>query len=55
MSFYNIQYLTLLFWQNNYKEGGKKDMSTSLYSQLPDTIEIQFARELTELQSEVAS
>jgi len=30
-----------------------KGIPSSLYSQLPDTAEIQFAREMTELQSEV--
>ena len=37
-----------------YKESGKKDISTSLYSLLPETTEIQFAREMTEMQSKVA-
>lgn len=30
-----------------------KGAPTSLYSQLPDTSEIQFAREMTDMQSEV--
>ena len=30
-------------------------MMTSLYSQLPETAETQFAREMTEMQSEVQS
>lgn len=47
-------YSSLSVSQIKYKESGKKDMSTSLYSLLPETTEIQFAREMTEMQSEVA-
>lgn len=32
-----------------------KGAPTSLYSQLPDTSEIQFAREMTDMQSEVTN
>lgn len=36
-----------------YKEGGKKELSTSLYSALPETEEMKFAKAAMELQSEV--
>ena len=39
--------------QIKYKESGKKEMSRSLYSSLPDTSESSFAREVTDMQSEV--
>lgn len=39
--------------QNKYKEEGKKEMSTSLYSQLPETAEMQLAKTVQEFQSEV--
>lgn len=35
-----------------YKDG-KKELSTNLYSLLPETEEIKFAKAVTELQSEV--
>ena len=39
--------------QIKYKESGKKEMSSSLYSTLPDTLETSFAREMTDMMSEV--
>lgn len=39
--------------QNKYKEEGKKEMSSSLYSQLPETTEMQLAKTVHEFQSEV--
>lgn len=39
--------------QNKYKEEGKKEMSSSLYSQLPETSEMQLAKAVHEFQSEV--
>lgn len=39
--------------QKKYKEDGKRKASVSLYSQLPDTPEIQHAVEVSQLQSEV--
>lgn len=39
--------------QNKYKEEGKKEMSSSLYSQLPETAEMQLAKNLHAFQSEV--
>lgn len=41
------------FLQNKYKQSGKKSMSSSLYAQLPQTAETQFAAKVSELQSEV--
>lgn len=41
------------FKQKKYKEDGKRKASISLYSQLPDTPEIQHALEVSQLQSEV--
>lgn len=38
--------------QVKYKEA-KKDLSTNLYSLLPETEELRFAKAVTELQSEV--
>lgn len=61
-----VQSLTLLllserpYWccllcmlQILYKEAGKKEMSRPVYHQLPDTLENQFARELSGMQSQV--
>lgn len=45
--------LTLSAPQNKYKEEGKKEMSSSLYSQLPQTSEMQLAKTVHEFQSEV--
>lgn len=39
--------------QSKYKEGGRRSLSQSFYSQLPETAETQFARAVAELQSEV--
>lgn len=39
--------------QNKYKESGKKGQTVSAYSQLPETNDIQFARAVSEIQSEV--
>lgn len=39
--------------QIKYKEEGKKSLSQSLYSQLPETTETRFAHNLSELQSSV--
>lgn len=39
--------------QNKYKEEGKKEMSSSLYSQLPETAEMQLAKTVQEFQSQV--
>lgn len=44
---------TLSAPQNKYKEEGKKEMSSSLYSQLPETTEMQLAKTVHEFQSEV--
>lgn len=45
--------LSLSVLQNKYKEEGRKEMSSSLYSQLPETTEIQLAKIVHEFQSEV--
>lgn len=42
-----------MLFQKKYKEDGKRKASISLYSQLPDTPEIQHALEMSQLQSEV--
>lgn len=42
-----------LFPQNKYQQSGKQSMSTSLFSQLPQTSETQLAAKMSELQSEV--
>lgn len=42
-----------LFLQKKYKEEGKKEMSSSFYSQLPETTEMQLAKTVQEFQSEV--
>lgn len=39
--------------QSKYKEGGRRSLSQSFYSQLPETTETQFAKTVAELQSEV--
>lgn len=39
--------------QSKYKEGGRKSLSQSFYSQLPETTETHFAKTVAELQSEV--
>lgn len=43
----------MFLFQSKYKEEGKKEASMSLYSVLPETPEIQHAREASELRSEV--
>lgn len=46
--------VTLSLSQVNYRPKMLvKGAPSSLYSQLPDTTDIQFAREMTEMQSEV--
>ena len=40
--------------QKAYREEGKKDAGYSLYSQMPQTIETVFARELIKTQSDVS-
>lgn len=40
-------------FQKKYKEDGKRSLSQTLYSQLPRTAETQFAKSVSELQSEV--
>lgn len=42
-----------IFLQVKYKEAGKKEASSSLYHQLPETLETQHVKEVTELQSKV--
>lgn len=44
---------TLSAPQHKYKEEGKKELSSSLYSQLPETTETQLAKTVHEFQSEV--
>ena len=39
--------------QVKYKEAGRKEAGSSLYHQLPETLETQRVKEVTELQSEV--
>ena len=43
-----------MFPQGKYKESGKKEMSSSLYATMADTLETSFAREITDMQSEVS-
>ena len=50
----NIMFVSLCeSHQVKYKESRKKEMSSSLYSTLPDTSETNFAREMTDVLSEV--
>lgn len=44
----------IVLCQSKYKEG-RKSLSQSFYSQLPETAETQFAKSVAELQSEVSS
>lgn len=44
-----------VFPQTKYKEAGKKEVNTCLYSLLPETLETQHAKEAGELLSEVKS
>lgn len=46
---------SLCFVQNKYKESGKKSQSVSVYSQLPETNDTQFAKAVCQIQSEVRS
>lgn len=41
-------------FQNKYKEDGKRSLAQSFYSQLPETSDTQFAKSVSELQSEVS-
>lgn len=45
--------LFLFLFQMKYKETGKKDVMSSLYSTLPETLETQHAKEASQLQSQV--
>lgn len=47
-----VSFVAVVF-QTKYKEAGKKEASTSLYSTLPETLETQHAKEASQLQSEV--
>lgn len=50
----NIFFLVFcVLWQIKYKENGIKSLPQSLYSQLPETAEMKFAKNVAELQSEV--
>lgn len=40
--------------QKAYREEGKKEAGSSLYAQMPQTIETVFAKELTKTQSDVS-
>ena len=42
-----------MLFQNKYKEDGKKSLSQSIYSQLPETSDTQFAKTVSQTQSEV--
>lgn len=42
-----------VFLQVKYKEAGKREASSALYHRLPETLETQRVKEVTELQSEV--
>lgn len=48
-----LAYLKYFFPQSKYKEGGRKSLSQSFYSQLPETAETQFAKSVSDLQSQV--
>lgn len=49
----NTMVVDAVISQIKYKDSGKKEMSSSLYSTLSDTSETSFAREMTDMQSEV--
>lgn len=52
----NEPQLNLIKWcllQIKYKEEGLKSLSQSVYSQLPETMATQFARNVSEAQSDV--
>lgn len=46
-------FIIFLSLQSKYKEAGKKEASSSLYSKLPETLETQHAKEVAQLQSQV--
>ena len=48
-----IGFLFPFLLQNKYKEDGKKNLSQSIYSQLPETSDTQFAKTVSQTQSEV--
>lgn len=50
---YQQIHLNLCLGQQKYTEEGRKEMTFPLYAQLPETAETQFAREMTEILSEV--
>lgn len=52
---FHTLFCVLFHHKVKYKEDGKKEMSVNLYSLLPDTIDTQHAKELTDMQSEVGS
>lgn len=43
----------MLLFQVKYKEAGKKEVSSSLYSKLPETLETKHAKDVSQLQSQV--
>ncbi len=45
--------MVLMVFQVRYKADGRKKLSCSLYSQLPDTTDTQHAKHMTDLQSDV--
>lgn len=57
-SFHILTLNRFIFWlwlfpQNKYKRSGKQENSSSIYSQLPQTQETQFAKQMADLQSDV--
>lgn len=50
---WNVRLNVLCRLQNKYKESGRKSQTVSVYSQLADTNDIQFAKTVSEIQSEV--
>lgn len=48
-----VQLTCFRLFQNKYKEDGRRSLSQSFYSQLPETAETQFAKTVSGLQSEV--
>lgn len=49
-------YSSVLFFipQSKYKDSGRRSLSQSFYSQLPETAHTEFVKTVTELQSEVS-
>ena len=45
----------LVFLQVKYKEDVQKDLSSTLFSSLPQTLQTERAKEVSELQSQVTS